>query len=132
MPEAISSANVLRLQSSLDAPSESGYISGILSQEVHAMTTAQRQAIDRFRERARQKGWSRVEILVPAEDTALLRRISELLRGDEVEAARIRSGLGRLAGPSLRELSLKALLQAAPFDETEIVRNREAAREVEL
>jgi hypothetical protein len=64
------------------------------------MTSAQRRATKRYRERRRWRGLKRLEVQVPAQDTAVIRKAAAILGGQAEEARRLRLHLGFDAEPS--------------------------------
>ncbi len=58
------------------------------------MTTAQRRATKRYRERRRRSGLKRLEVQVPAQEAAVIRKAAAILRGQPEEAMWLRVHLG--------------------------------------
>jgi hypothetical protein len=58
------------------------------------MSTAQRQATRRYRERRRKSGLTRLEVQVPAEAVPVIRKAASLLRDQTEGAAGLRRHLG--------------------------------------
>lgn len=58
------------------------------------MTTAQRRATRRYRERRRKGGFARLEVQVPAAEVPVIRKAASLLRDQAEDAARLRRHLG--------------------------------------
>ena len=58
------------------------------------MTSTQRQAIKRYRERRRKRGLKRLEVQVPAGEAAVIRKAAAILRDQAEDAARLRDHLG--------------------------------------
>ena len=58
------------------------------------MTTAQRQATRRYRERRRKSGLARLEVQVPADAIPVIRKAASLLREQANEAVSLRRHLG--------------------------------------
>src|SRR2546428_3824615 len=63
------------------------------------MTFAQRQATKRYRERHRKRGLKRIEVQIPPDAVAAIRKAAAILRGEPEEAARLREHLGLKAEP---------------------------------
>ena len=59
-----------------------------------AMTPAQQRAIKRYRERRRKHGLRRLEVQVPMEEIAVIRKAAAVLRDQKPEAVRLRTLLG--------------------------------------
>jgi hypothetical protein len=58
------------------------------------MTIAQRRATRRYRERRRRGGLKCLEVQVPAQEAAVIRKAAAILRGQPEEAMRLRVHLG--------------------------------------
>ena len=58
------------------------------------MTTAQREATRRYRERRRKGGLARLEVQVPAAEVPVIRKAASLLRDQAEDAVRLRRHLG--------------------------------------
>ncbi|MCG8455465.1 MAG: hypothetical protein MI919_04220 [Holophagales bacterium] len=95
------------------------------------MPTRQRIAVDNHRRRLRERGFARLEVVVPEADKPLIRALARRLRGRTEEAAATRRSLARLTGER-DEVGLKELLASAPLDGIELERDRHHGREVEL
>jgi hypothetical protein len=58
------------------------------------MTSAQRRATKRYRERHRKRGLKRLEVQVPADEADVIRKAAAILHGQAEEAMRLRAHLG--------------------------------------
>jgi hypothetical protein len=63
------------------------------------MTSAQRRATKRYRERRRKSGLKRLEVQVPAREAAVIRKAAAILRGEPAEVMRLRAHLGFDSAP---------------------------------
>ncbi|PIO96556.1 hypothetical protein [Pleomorphomonas carboxyditropha] len=94
------------------------------------MLKARQTAVDRYRARKRTEGLARVELQVPSDDVALLRRIAKAL-ADPATSAESRRALaerfGEQAVPDAKELLLHA-----PFGDLEFDRPRDFGRPIDL
>jgi hypothetical protein len=73
------------------------------------MTVAQRLATKRYRERRRRSGLKRLEVQVPAQEAAVIRRAAAILRGPPEEAMGLRIHLGFEPGDTLTALDAFAM-----------------------
>jgi len=64
------------------------------------MSSSQRQATKRYRERRRKRGLKRLEVQVPADEVQVIRRAAAILRDQADDAKRLRFLLG--FSPELR------------------------------
>jgi hypothetical protein len=64
------------------------------------MTSAQRRATKRYRERRRRSGLKRLEVQVPAQEAAVIRKAAAVLAGQPEDARRLRIHLGFDPEPS--------------------------------
>jgi hypothetical protein len=58
------------------------------------MTSAQRRATKRYRDRRRKRGLKRLEVQVPAVEADVIRKAAQILRAQAEEATRLRAHLG--------------------------------------
>jgi hypothetical protein len=63
---------------------------------------AQTKALKAHRKRLRARGMKRVEVVVPACDTALVRQVAAGLRDDDATARRFRAAIQGAASPACR------------------------------
>jgi hypothetical protein len=77
------------------------------------MTTAQRRATKRYRERGRKSGLKRLEVQVPAAEVDVIRKAAAILREHAEEAASLRThlGLGTGAAEPANALELFAMAE---------------------
>lgn len=82
------------------------------------------------RDRLRARGFQRLEVQVPREDSALIRAVATAL-ADPARAAAARALLrARFAAEPVQ--GLKALLEAAPLEDVPLDRPRDTGRTVDL
>lgn len=92
-----------------------------------------REAVARYRARARRRGLLRLELQVPREDAERFRALATLMReGPEGAAERGREELDTLLRAASGAGRLKELLESAPLEGVEILRSRDTGRSVEL
>lgn len=77
-----------------------------------------------------QKGFTRIELRVGKTDVALVRKVVDALADPERGSATRAFLRGHLDGPGA--VGLKALLAAAPFDDVDLSRAKDAPRAVDL
>jgi len=94
------------------------------------VSASQEKAIQRHRQRLKERGLKRVEVEAAESDAALIRKIAKLLRADGDSADRIRAQLSGLLAS--KTPGLKALLSAAPLDGIRISRSKDRGRKIEL
>jgi hypothetical protein len=94
------------------------------------MRNTSNAAVAVHRERRKRQGFVRLEVQVRQEDAPLLRSVAGAL-ADPARAAEARALL-RERFASLKTSSQKALLADAPLDGTDLDRNDDRGREVEL
>ena len=95
------------------------------------MTPAQRRAIKRYRERRRKRGLRRVEVQVPARETAVIRKAAAILRDRAGEAMRLRVHLGLEAVPGQPPTALDVFVMERPVSAEAESRWNEAMAQVE-
>ena len=96
------------------------------------MTSAQKKAVEDYRERQKEKGLVRVEVNVPNADRLLIKRVAESLRAGGEKATKTRSALSSILNP-YEGMNLKELLEnAPPLDELDLERSKETARDIDL
>jgi hypothetical protein len=79
------------------------------------MSNAQRRATKRYRERRRKRGLKRLEVQVPADGAAVIRKAAAILRDRTEEAKRLRVHLGFSAEPRLSMTALDAFAMREPL-----------------
>jgi hypothetical protein len=79
------------------------------------MTSAQRRATKRYRERHHKRGLKRLEVQVPAEEAAVIRKAAAILRNQAEEAMRLRAHLGFNAEPRQALAALDAFAMNEPL-----------------
>ena len=79
------------------------------------MTSAQRRATKRYRERHRKRGLKRLEVQVPADAADVIRKAAAILRGRAEEAMRLRAHLGLNAEPRQALTALDAFAMKEPL-----------------
>jgi hypothetical protein len=79
------------------------------------MTTAQRRATKRYRERRRRHGLKRLEVQVPTQEAAVIRKAAAILRGQPEEAMRLRIYLGFGPEPSQPLTALDVFAMKEPL-----------------
>lgn len=77
------------------------------------MTTAQRNATKRYRDRRRKRGFKRVEVLVPADSVEAIRTAAAILRDASGRAARLRRHLA--ARPEGAQSAIDAFAMTEPL-----------------
>lgn len=87
-------------------------------------------AVAKHRRRLRSRGLQRVEVQVRGEDAPLVRAVAAALTDPDL-ASEARALLRRRFGPDPAQ-SLKDLLAAAPLDDVDLTRSRDAGRAVDL
>jgi hypothetical protein len=95
------------------------------------MTSAQRRATGPDRERRRKRGFKRVEVQVPARETAVIRKAAEILRDRPEEAARLRRHLGFESKSRRKANALNIFAMPEPLSPEGEVLWEEAMRQVE-
>ena len=94
------------------------------------MTSPEKSPLASHRARKASQGFVRLEVNVRKEDAGLVRRVAAAL-SDPTRHETARQALEQqFAEP--RQVSLKALLAAAPLDEIPLDRTRDTARDVDL
>ncbi len=96
------------------------------------MTPAQKNAVNRHRERQAQKGFVRLELNVPGRDKETLRRVAAELRKGGFDAERLRVVLASaLNGEEL--INFKKYLEMAPLEGVELERSKDTGlREIDF
>ena len=95
------------------------------------MTTSQKKAVQRHRERQAQRGLIRMEINVPEQDRQMLRSVAGELRRGGLLADRIRKLLASaLEGKEL--VDFKKFLESAPLEGLELERSKDTGRDFEF
>ena len=79
------------------------------------MTSAQRRATKRYRERRNKRGLKRLEVQVPATESDVIRKAAAILRGQAEEAMRLRAHLGFNAEPRHALTALDAFAMKEPL-----------------
>ncbi len=95
------------------------------------MTPAQRDAVNRHRERQSKKGLARMELSVPTQDRELLRSVASELRKGGFDADRMRMLLkSAVQGEDL--IDFKAFLEMAPLEGVDLRRSKDTGwREID-
>jgi hypothetical protein len=95
------------------------------------MTPAQRDAVNRHRERQSKKGLARMELSVPRQDRELLRSVASELRKGGFDADRMRMLLKSVVkGEDL--IDFKAFLEMAPLEGVDLKRSKDTGwREID-
>jgi hypothetical protein len=93
-------------------------------------TTKPPSAVAEHRRRLRSRGLQRIEVQVRGEDAPLVRAVAAALI-DPDHASEARALLRRRFGPEPAR-SLKDLLAAAPLDDIDLTRSRDAGRAIDL
>jgi hypothetical protein len=93
--------------------------------------TIRKKAVQAYRQRAKERGWVRLEVQTSKEDVPLIRHITQVLRGEPTRASQLRRHLHRLIDPAPRA-DLKALLASAPLDGIDLSRQHDVGREADL
>ena len=107
-----------------------GYITGYIVGEMK-MTPAQRDAVNRHRERQSKKGLARMELSVPTQDRDLLKSIASELRKGGFNADRMRMLLkSALKGEDV--IDFKTFLEMAPLEGVDLERSKDTGgREID-
>jgi hypothetical protein len=79
------------------------------------MSNAQRRATKRYRERHRRRGLQRLEVQVPADGAAVIRKAAAILRDQTEEATRLRVHLGFSPEPRQPMTALDAFAMKEPL-----------------
>jgi hypothetical protein len=79
------------------------------------MTSAQRRATKRYRERRRKRGLKRIEVQVPAPEADVIRKAAAILCSQPREAARLRAHLGFEPNPPHAMSALEAFAMNEPL-----------------
>ncbi len=95
------------------------------------MTPAQRDAVNRHRERQSNKGLARMELSVPVQDRELLRSVASELKKGGFDADRMRMLLkSAVNGEDL--IDFKAFLEMAPLEGVDLKRIKDTGwREID-
>ena len=97
------------------------------------MSSDQRNAVARHRERLHGRGLVRLEVLAPQADAALLREIAGVLRDDPAGREKVRSNLRQAIARQPERNILDLLADESELDLDEyIVRRRDLGRDVGL
>jgi len=88
------------------------------------MTPAQRDAVNRHRERQSKKGLARMELSVPTQDRELLKSVASQLRKGGFDADRMRMLLkSAVKGEDL--IDFKTFLEMAPLEGVDLERSKD-------
>ena len=95
------------------------------------MTPAQRDAVNRHRERQSKKGLARMELSVPTQDRELLKSVASQLRKGGFDADRMRMLLkSAVKGEDL--IDFKIFLEMAPLEGVNLERSKDTGwREID-
>ena len=95
------------------------------------MTPAQRDAVNRHRERQSKKGLARMELSVPTQDRELLKTVASQLRKGGFDADRMRMLLrSAVKGEDL--IDFKTFLEMAPLEGVDLERSKDTGwREID-
>lgn len=95
------------------------------------MTPAQRDAVNRHRERQSKKGLARMELSVPKQDRELLKSVASQLRKGGFDADRMRMLLkSAVKGEDL--IDFKTFLEMAPLEGVDLERSKDTGwREID-
>ena len=95
------------------------------------MTPAQRDAVNRHRERQSKKGLARMELSVPKQDRELLKSVASQLRKGGFDADRMRMLLkSAVKGEEL--IDFKSFLEMAPLEGVDLERSKDTGwREID-
>jgi len=94
------------------------------------MSIAQNEALHRYRRRLKRQGVVRVEVQALESDAPVLRKLSSVLRGDPVRAAKVRERLRKMIDEE--RPGLKELLASAPLEGIDLTRPQDLGRDVDL
>jgi hypothetical protein len=95
------------------------------------MTSAQRRATKRYRELRRKHGLKRLEVQVPTQEAAVIRKAAAILRGEPEEAKRLRTHLGFDPEPRNALTALDAFAMTEPLSSHGEALWEEAMRQIE-
>ena len=95
------------------------------------MSSAQRKALGRYRDRQKTRGHTRMEISIPEQDREIMKEVAARLRAGGVVAENMRSILESLNDP-YAGMDFKQFLEAAPIEELDLDRLADQTREVDL
>jgi hypothetical protein len=89
------------------------------------MSTAQRRATRRYRERRNNSGFKRIEVQVPVDEAAVIKKAAAVLCERSEKAARLRKHLGFAPGSDHAASALAAFAMSEPLsDEAETLWNK--------
>lgn len=97
------------------------------------MTVAQKKAIASHRQRLKQRGLLRLEVVAPETDVGLIREVARALRDEPTQAAKVRARLREAIGPERKPNLLELLADTADVDLDEyLTRSRDLGRDTAL
>jgi len=99
------------------------------------MSRAQRRAVDNYRHRLTERGWSRFEVVGLEADKTLLRSLARRLADQTAESAELRASIGRaLTDEKPRKGGVLAALRRSPLvgAELDLSRSSEQGRDVDF
>ncbi len=97
------------------------------------MTAAQKKAIASHRQRLKQRGLLRLEVVAPETDVGLIREVARALRDEPTRSAKVRARLREAIGPERKPNLLELLADTADVDLDEyLTRSRDLGRDTAL
>jgi hypothetical protein len=96
-----------------------------------AATKKTSPAVGRFRDRQRRTGFTRLEVKARLGDVPLVRGLASALAEGAAPDSSLRTELEAVLAKHVQS-DFKDLLREAPFDDTDIPRDRDPGRDVEL
>ena len=97
------------------------------------MTAAQKKAIASHRQRLKQRGLVRIEVVAPETDVDLMREMARALRDEPTRSAKVRARLREAIGPERKPDLLELLADTADVDLDEyLTRSRDLGRDTAL
>ncbi len=97
------------------------------------MTAAQKKAIASHRQRLKQRGLLRLEVVAPETDVSLIREVARALRDEPTRSAKVRARLREAIGPERKPNLLELLADTADVDLDEyLTRSRDLGRDTAL
>ena len=97
------------------------------------MTAAQKKAVASHRERLKQRGLVRLEVLAPETDAGLIREVARALRDEPTRSGKVRARLRETIGPERKPNLLELLADPADVDlDAYVTRSRDLGRDVDL
>ena len=97
------------------------------------MTAAQKRAVAKHRERLKERGFVRLEVLAPEADADLIRTLARTLREDSPHATTLRRRLRDATGPERKPNILELIGDDSDVDlDKYLSRRRDLGRDVDL